>query len=1248
MHISDGIFLSPQDSRIGSKTGRFRRIKAALVLALLVCILDVTCSFGASNQISVAPAPIDFGTQAVNTSAHSTITVENIGTHVVHIQSVRLSGSGVFRLRGWKGQIALEPSQSFTFAVIFKPSAQDSYSAILTIGYSGNRRSVTRVDGVGTGSTAAALSISPTTAVVRAGKSQQFTASLSDTGGSFGVKPRFSAASVEWLVNGKRGGSSLVGVISPSGLYTSPRHVSSGSSVTVSVADGISQANAQVTILPASTPVSVSISPANASVEVGQSKQFAATVSGATDVAVTWSVSGAGCSAAECGTISSGGLYLPPASVPAPAAVRVAVTSVADPSKSASATVAIVAAAAIVLSISPTAVSIPTAGTQPFTASVMGTSNTAVNWSLRGSGCSGSSCGTISSSSLSAIYSAPPVAPSSAGVSVTVTSVADSTKSASAKVNIVPSVVVSVTPPDDTLPTGSTLQFDASVTGTTNTDVTWSVSGSGCSGAACGTINSSGFYTAPTIVPSPTSVMVTATSMADPTKSSSAKVTVSPPTTVTVIVQPNGSTTAPYSPLRLLPGAAKRLYANVCNGSNSYGCTPPADITVTWEASCGALSTATGPYVDYTAPSSGGPCTITATNPPSKVTATATATLANPTVSIDAIPAALVLYNGQYTLLQAVVSGSVNRDVTWALASNPGGAGTLIPQGWTATFSASAQGTYTVKVISKADNTQVTTVTLYVTGNRMPATARVNKTEPVDCTATGSGTTYEVGPAQTYKRINAVPWYSLAAGDTVRIHNEGPAGNPTTYAEKWNLRNSGTASQPIRICGVPNSNNELPVISGNGATTSASYDYGIIEGDGLIIIYDRSAAYGDVASYPKHITIEGLAFTHVTSSYSYVPQAGGLAAWNAASAVWVQAGAHVILRGNDIQDTGQPYFINAQSPESRMTRWLLIQGNYIGNNGVVGAFKQHQTYAQSFGQVIQGNYYDEPKSGMLGSQIKTRCNMCFTRYNYISGMTAGARIFDVVAPEGSACLAMLQEFYYTTQASCGSTANSVAAAEDWYGTDYIYGNIMKFAYASRPVHYGDDNCAEDAHGGTLYFYHNTVWEAGTTNWRWQLLDTGPTGSNCNSTTPITRFPASRLTNNAIELSPVTISTPYFYWSDFYSGFVMLDTNWISASWGTGIGQGTDGNGTAYDTGTSLYQTANDAGHVTGIANLIAGGGMPFDPSSFAPASGSPLIGAAAALPGALSSALPVTMQYNPVTYLMSPRASSNDLGAVSH
>jgi hypothetical protein len=1090
------------------------------------------------------------------------------------------------------------------------------------------------------------ITVSPANATVTPGSTQQFSATVTGT----------SNMAVTWAVSGVGCSGATCGTISSSGIYSSPANLSSSLTVTVQatlVADPTKSASATVTIV--AVAVLLSISPASASVPASGTQSFIATVTGAANTAVTWSLSGPGCSGSSCGTLSTSSLsavYAAPSVPPSPPQVSVIATSVADPSQSASATMTIVTAVPVSLSISPASATVPTGGTQSLLATVTGTSNTAVTWSLSGPGCSGSSCGTLSTNSLSATYVAPSAPPSPANVSVIATSVADPTKSTSASITVLPNVLVIVTPADVSVPAGTTEQFNAAVTGTANTVVTWTVSGAGCSGAACGAIDSSGLYTAPAADPSPPTVTVTATSSADPTKSGSANITLAAATSVTVSVQPNGSTTTPFSPLRLLPGATKRLYANVCNGTNAPDCTRPASITTSWSTTCGSLSASSGPYVNYTAPASGGPCTITATS--NGANARATATLASPTVLIDVIPAAITLYTNQTTLVQAVVVGSVNRGVSWSLTTNPGGAGTLIAQGWTATFSATAAGTYTATATSSADSTKSGVITFYVTANAMPTTATANHTEPVDCTATGSGTTYEVGPARAYRTINAVPWYSLNPGDTVRIHNDGTAGNPTVYREKWDIRRSGTASQPIRICGVPGgAGNELPLISGDGATTGAGMDYGSLESYGTILIYDHTAnqaRYG-TKNYPQYITIEGLAIQHVTGSFNYVPQAGGTAAWQQySSSVWMQHGAHVTLRGLDVEDTAETLFINSQNSlgETTMSRWLLIQGNYIGNNGVPAVDRRHQTYAQAFGQVIQGNYYDEPKSGMLGSQVKTRCVICFIRYNFVVGINAGARIFDVVSPENSNTFVLTQEWYRSSEPNIG--VDDVAAYEDWFGTDYIYGNIVKFQAASGAFHYADDNCYEDSHGGTLYMYHNTIWAAqpaGSPNWRWYAFDSGPAAAPCFSTMPETRYPQSEFTNNAILLS--STGPEYFYWSRIWPGFVTLDTNWISTGWGSGTGQGTDGDGTAYDgTGVNQYQTGNDAHHVTGMNNLITGTGSPFDPSTCIPVSGSPLVGTATPLPTVVSSALPVTMQYNPTTYLMTPRASTSDIGAVSH
>jgi hypothetical protein len=323
----------------------------------------------------------------------------------------------------------------------------------------------------------------------------------------------------------RRNGTAISGATSAS-YITPPTTISdSGSQFTVTVSNSTGSVTSDAATLTVdSTPVTITVSPNNATVMVGSTQQFVGNVTGTSNTAVTWTVSGTGCTGAACGTISVNGLYVPPASVPSPPTVTVKATSVADPIKSASASVTIIAA--VLLSISPASASVPTAGTQLFTASVTGTSNTAVTWTVSGAGCTDAPCGTIASSGLSAVYSAPPVAPTPASVNVIAISVADPTKSASASVTVVPVVVVAVSPTNASVFTGMTQQFNASVTGTSNTAVVWSIAGAGCSGSACGTVNTGGLYTAPAVVPSPADVTVTATSVADPTKSGAVSLTI--------------------------------------------------------------------------------------------------------------------------------------------------------------------------------------------------------------------------------------------------------------------------------------------------------------------------------------------------------------------------------------------------------------------------------------------------------------------------------------------------------------------------------------------------------------------------------------------------------------------------------------------------------------------------------------------------------------------------------------------------
>ena len=82
--------------------------------------------------------------------------------------------------------------------------------------------------------------------------------------------------------------------------------------------------------------ITVSVMPNPASVRAGNSQQFAATVSGSSNQAVSWSVNAIAGGNASVGTITSRGLYTAPAVVPNANSVTIQATSAADSSASGS------------------------------------------------------------------------------------------------------------------------------------------------------------------------------------------------------------------------------------------------------------------------------------------------------------------------------------------------------------------------------------------------------------------------------------------------------------------------------------------------------------------------------------------------------------------------------------------------------------------------------------------------------------------------------------------------------------------------------------------------------------------------------------------------------------------------------------------------------------------------------------------------------------------------------------------------
>ncbi len=328
------------------------------------------------------------------------------------------------------------------------------------------------------------VSISPSAATLAPGGTLGFMATVTGS----------TDTAVTWLAS--------CGSIAGTGTtvtYTAPASEGSCTVTATSSADPSEQAEAIVRVV-AAPLATVTVTPSAATLAPGESQPFTATVSGLADTSVTW--------AASCGSIAGTGsavTYTAPASE---GTCTVTATSVADPTESASAVVTVVEPASVSVSLSPSAATLAPGGAQAFTATVTGSTGTAVSWRA--------SCGSIAGTGSTVTYTAPA---SEGTCTVRATSVADPTESASATVTVTApdAVVVTVTPTSATLRIGGTETFTSSVTGTSDTGVTWSATGGTFSG------ETAVVYTAPDVLGTYT---LTAISDADPSKSASAAIRV--------------------------------------------------------------------------------------------------------------------------------------------------------------------------------------------------------------------------------------------------------------------------------------------------------------------------------------------------------------------------------------------------------------------------------------------------------------------------------------------------------------------------------------------------------------------------------------------------------------------------------------------------------------------------------------------------------------------------------------------------
>jgi hypothetical protein len=267
-------------------------------------------------------------------------------------------------------------------------------------------------------------------ATVDGGSTYNFVASVAHTANS----------SVTWQITCPQGISDC-GSIASTGVYSAPL-VSAAMNVTViatSLADPTKSDSVIFQVMPVATSVRITTRPGF--VNAGLNYSFAATVTGATDSGVSWSIS---CdpSVTNCGAIGVDGTYTSPVSIAQQTLVTIKATSVAD--SNAFDTLGFLLLQPIAVSLMPATVQVPTGFSYPFSASVANDLQyVGVNWEVNGIPGGNSQVGTIIAvpdsfvpAHLHGLYTAPVTSPAGS-ITISAVSKVDATKSASGVLSLI-------------------------------------------------------------------------------------------------------------------------------------------------------------------------------------------------------------------------------------------------------------------------------------------------------------------------------------------------------------------------------------------------------------------------------------------------------------------------------------------------------------------------------------------------------------------------------------------------------------------------------------------------------------------------------------------------------------------------------------------------------------------------------------------------------------------------------------------
>ncbi len=1002
--------------------------------------------------------------------------------------------------------------------------------------------------------------ISPTAATVTLGQTQQFSS------------------------NGATSWTASVGSVSSSGLYTAPTTMPASTTVSVTASGPNGSATAAVSLVKAA---SQTISPAAVSVVLGQTQQFTST--GAT----SWT--------ASVGSVTSTGLYTAPVAMPASSSVTV---TAAGPNGSATATISLTAPAG--LTISPASISIALGKTVQFTAAG------ATSWS--------STAGIVSSSGL---FTAPSTMPSVTTASVTANGAVGSATA------IVTFISATTAPPPPTgavsistqnplygwqvIP-GATRRIHATVLNGSSNQVSWSFTTTGGASATVvpaaspnlpgafvdvtlgpvgSTCTNVGTSTAP-VFSSAASVTLTATSVDDPTQSTTVPINVCNPT-VQVFV-------APFN-LRLYAGQKVNLQSWVWGSAND---------NVTW-----SVMQPTGGNGAFIAPPAGGSATtardaVFSATGAGKYVVTATS-VANPSAFATAIlsvdSASLPTYAVTPNHTEPVDCSVDPTQAGKTYDVGPGHPYAMLADAYVAIGSDFLTPGTTIRLFN-ADTTG-TNPTRYHEYLRLDGQGtQAAPIRVVGCAdSAGNLPILDAQNATSYSPTDNSVAANIAGLYQIGMHHSnGFAVYPTTTSPAY-----------IVIEGLA-FRNAYP-------TTGSASNYYYNPGSGTATQWGTSTSC--IRPYEgDHLTVRG----NDMQDCSF----GILADFNGNNG-WGGFFGDFDLQGNYFANIGA----NNQSEHMAYVQGFrqIIQGNVFDTLKPVS--QAGMLKMRGVAEIVRYNYFNTTSNTRTIDFVEEQDSnmyMSFLGYYYTP---PGSMSFRTEYPSDAYTPDMI-----------------AAADEAWhkayaYGNIINFGPNTPTSQA--PIHffgdqgqYVDVNTNPPVRVGDLFDYSNTIYSVGGNSLH--LVDTQQNSDNQLRW----EWPTLHLWNNATYVGPLnTPGAQAFQMSTLRSDLYDLGPNWLSSNWGTNdltcsdnSTNGCIGTGWPYQMETSQYMDGgNLPAHVTGLSNLITGGStLPFSTTNFIPTVGGGLVGAGAALPSSISN-MPVRFQMTAPTFVLTPRTNPLTLGA---